>query len=63
MRNKPKGMRFFFLIKLNGGGGGGGGVSKIRPQTPIVMHIVNITSRFSDHTSLYSIRIILVINT
>lgn len=48
MRNKPKGMQFFFLIKLNGGGGGGGeGVSKIRPQTPIVMHIVNITSRFS----------------
>lgn len=46
MRNKPKGMQFFFLIKLNGGGGGGG-VSKIRPQTPIVMHIVNITSRFS----------------
>lgn len=45
MRNKPKGMQFFFLIKLNGGGGGGG--SKIRPQTPIVMHIVNITSRFS----------------
>lgn len=43
MRNKPKGMQFFFLIKLNGGGG----VSKIRPQTPIVMHIVNITSRFS----------------
>lgn len=48
MRNKPKGMQFFFLIKLNGGGGGGGqGVSKIRPQTPIDMHIVNITSRFS----------------
>lgn len=47
MRNKPKGMQFFFLIKLNGGGGGGGGVSKIRPQTPIVMHIVNITSRLS----------------
>lgn len=47
MRNKPKGMHFFFLIKLNGGGGGGEGVSKIRPQTPIVMHIVNITSRFS----------------
>lgn len=46
MRNKPKGMQFFFLIKLNGGGGGQG-VSKIRPQTPIVMHIVNITSRFS----------------
>lgn len=43
MRNKPKGMQFFFLIKLNGGGG----VSKIRPQTLIVMHIVNITSRFS----------------
>lgn len=47
MRNKPKGMQFFFLIKLNGGGGGGGGVSKIRPPTPIVIHIVNITSRFS----------------
>lgn len=48
MRNKPKGMQFFFLIKLNGGGGGRGqGVSKIQPQTPIVMHIVNITSRFS----------------
>lgn len=61
MRNKPKGMQLFFLIKLNGGGGGG--VSKIRPPTPIVIHIVNITSRFSDHTSLYSIRIILVINT
>lgn len=45
MRNKPKGMQFFFLIKLNGGGGGG--VSKIRPPTPIVMHIVNMTSRFS----------------
>lgn len=45
MRNKPKGMQFFFLIKLNDGGGGG--VSKIRPPTPIVMHIVNITSRFS----------------
>lgn len=45
MRNKPKGMQFFFLMKLNGGGGEG--VSKIRPQTPIVMHIVNITSRFS----------------
>lgn len=60
MRNKPKGMQFFFLIKLNGGGWGGEGC---RPQTPIVMHIVNITSRFSDHTSLYSIRIILVINT
>lgn len=43
MRNKPKGMQFFFLIKLNGGGG----VSKIRPPTPIVMHIVNMTSRFS----------------
>lgn len=61
MRNKPKGMQFFFLIKLNGGGWGGG--EGCRPQTPIVMHIVNITSRFSDHTSLYSIRIILVINT
>lgn len=24
MRNKPKGMQFFFLIKLNGGGGGRG---------------------------------------
>lgn len=45
MRNKPKGMQFFFLIKLNGGGRGG--VSKIRPPTPIVIHIVNITSRFS----------------
>lgn len=45
MRNKPKGMQFFFLIKLNGGGGEG--VSKIRPPTPIVIHIVNITSRFS----------------
>lgn len=45
MRNKPKGMQFFFLIKLNDGGGGG--VSKIRPPTPIVIHIVNITSRFS----------------
>lgn len=45
MRNKPKGMQFFFLIKLNGGGGGG--VLKIRPPTPIVMHIVNMTSRFS----------------
>lgn len=45
MRNKPKGMQFFFLIKLNGGGGGG--VSKIRPPTPIVMHIINMTSRFS----------------
>lgn len=45
MRNNPKGMQLFFLIKLNGGGGGG--VSKIRPPTPIVMHIVNMTSRFS----------------
>lgn len=45
MRNKPKGMHFFFLIKLNGGGGGWG--VEIRPLTPIVMHIVDMTSRFS----------------
>lgn len=45
MRNKPKGMQFFFLIKLNGGGGGWG-VENSTP-TPIVMHIVNMTSRFS----------------
>lgn len=46
MRNKPKGMHIFFLDKTERWGWGQG-VSKIRPQTPIVMHIVNITSRFS----------------